>query len=63
MKSSEILAAGYAIPFYDMRDDVRIWHTSNGTHTLPAGAVMPSKVVGISFNVARASDVYQAAKG
>jgi len=56
LRSSEIFDLGYAIPGYDIRENVRHWRYRDEEYTLPAGAV-PLHDIGVGFKVAKIEDV------
>jgi hypothetical protein len=61
MTSAEIFDAGYAIPGYDIRTDVRHWIYREERFDVPKEAVPLREIHGVQFKVARIDDVRKAA--
>lgn len=64
MTSKEVHAAGYAIPAYNINNDVRSWRIGDErVIDLPAGAVPLREIDGFKFKVAKIEDVLAAHAG
>lgn len=63
MTASEIFALGYAVPLYDIRENVRFWRFGSEEYTLPGNAVRLVTLPGVPFRVGEIAEVRKAAHG
>lgn len=67
MTIHDIIAAGYAIPAYTIRNDIKCWRMGADLdariYELPADAVPLHDLPNVGYRVAKRDDVLRVAKG